>query len=193
MENFVHVKIHYSSNDFSDVLGMTTTDQCVACFIERTCDVRVVYPCHSQDVIVSKHCVFDIPHINIHCIPYMRYGSLALLLQTMFPNNDFNLINCKVSVIKIFQSVINYNIYNKSKNSIHISHESITINNITTDFSNISFVEYVMRDNISKALSMVFAKKALANVIILQLPEDLHFLKHSNHANIFQVILKLTK
>ena len=164
---YMKITVRYSSFTFDEILGQTDDGRTVAAFVLPG-HYKNEYPISHNIIYISPECVFDIPSFNHHVIPYMRYGSIALFLQDMFPNNDFNLV-CNKSIYRLLTQIINYKTPSSVPSSplptVTITHTTLIID---TQVINLDEGTVFTRERVRTAIDMTNHTNLILNKFVLQ-------------------------
>lgn len=184
---YTKIVIKYCSSDFSEILGITEDGRNVAAFVCTNAFMNT-YPTQSNHLYLTKDCIFDVKHTDYNIIPYMKYGSIALLLNDMFPDNDFDLV-CSKAVMKLFMSIINYSPSQRTshhKHKVIINKDTIVIDNAKYNLQDSSILDIIPRNMISAAIKQTDQ----CNVILEELSQAIHTF-HENKNEVFFKIIKM--
>lgn len=171
---YVKITIKYCSEEFDEVIGTSEDGKKVAAFVIPGY-FKVTYPIKSDTIFVTPECVFEIPSLNYNIIPFMRYGALALYIESLFPSHNFILYQTGKAIEKVITSMISYKqpaatntIANTITNTITIDYHQMTINKDIYNFTSKSIFSLVSRDLIVRAIQ----KTTQTNCIIIDLKKQ---------------------
>lgn len=154
---YVRITIIYCSEDFDEVLGKAEDGRWVAGFVVPNM-FEIKYPSVSNVISIHKSCVFNVPSLDYNVLPYMRYGSIALLLKDLFPLHNYDLV-CSRAIERLVYSIdpppfLRYP-QHKMPNIVCITPRHLVINDVIIDLSEgIPLPVLVSRETVKKAISM---------------------------------------
>lgn len=185
---YTKINIKYCSSDFSEVIGVTEDNKAIAAFVCANSFMHTSYSISNQ-IHVTSDCIFEIDAIDYNIIPFMKYGSIALILDIMFPNNDYEL-TCNKAILKLFKSIVNYahpaatNRTSKRKHRVTLNKNILIIDDTTYDLDELNILDIIPRDIISTAIK----KTDQCDVIIEELPHAIHTYNENKNGVFFKII-----
>ena len=151
---FVGINVKYSSMTFDEVVGISEYDnRPIAAFVSPG-NFLVQYPSSSNQIRVSNKYIFNLDHLDYNIIPYMKYGSIALFVHSLFPHHDFSL-NCHKSIKRLFFYMINYKTVNPNavRHTVIINNNSLIIDHDFYDLNEKSICDIIPLNIIQDAIN----------------------------------------
>lgn len=163
--SYVKVRIHFSSEYYDEIIGYTDEYGPVAAFI---CPGKFLdsYPSRSDIIYVTKDSIFPISTIEYNVLPYMRYGSMALFINTIFPNNDYLLVANK-SIVRLFERTVHYRTPKSFSHTVYVTKDTLEIDNNVYNFSEQSILDIIPKCCIEEAIKLA----TCSNIIVHELKD----------------------
>lgn len=177
--NYVKIVIHYCSEEFDEIIGVTEGGDKVAAFVIPGY-FKNEYPMDHNILYIDTTCVFTIPSINYHIIPYMRYGTIALFLLELFPQKNF-ILKAQRAVEKLFKNIILYTSPISSQNIVHITNHKLVINDQIYEMEEIPLALMKKKKTVMEAIS----KTQSTNCIMTDFTKDIG--EHSTRSFFFTI------
>jgi mRNA-degrading endonuclease HigB of HigAB toxin-antitoxin module len=141
---------------------------------------KTVYPMDHNIMYVDSKCIFNIPTLDYHIIPYMRYGTIALYLQELFPKKNF-ILKSKKAVEKLFKNIILYSCPASSQNIVFITNHKLVINDQIYEMDEIPLILLKHQHLVIQAIS----KTTSTNCIMTDFTNDMG--GHSSRSFFFTI------
>lgn len=171
---YIKVTVLYSSEFFDEVVGYSEEYGTVAGFIHPG-KFLDSYPSQSNHILVHEDHIFPISNDKTYTVlPHMRYGSIALYINALFPCHDF-VLNASKAIVRLFERTINYKAPKSFCHTVTITQNALEIDNEVISLEEKGIVGCIDKSFIQSAINL-----SNASSIVVHELTDIQHRPHNN-------------